>query len=79
MPKTEKVLARAWNQYGSGHRPKRLTEIIQISITPRIKLDISTYIANGKFPNVSEFIRFLIVRYLDEMETNKRYKEERKK
>jgi len=79
MPKREKILARAWNGYGSGHRPKRLSEIIQVSITPRIKLDIAEYIANGKFPNVSEFIRFLIVRYLDEMETNKRYEEERDK
>lgn len=44
----------------------KLTEIINIMVTPHIRERIEELIEQGKFPNRSEFVRYVIIKYLDE-------------
>lgn len=49
----------------------KLTEIINIMVTPYIRDKIEDMIEQGKFPNRSEFIRYLIIKYMDEEKRKK--------
>ena len=44
---------------------QKLTERVQIVVTPKMMTSIDNLINNGYFFNRSEFIRHLITRYLD--------------
>lgn len=58
---------RKFNRFGK--RNSNLTERINVFITPEMKKDIDILIKEGKFGNKSEFIRYLVRRYLDETQS----------
>lgn len=47
-------------------KPKRYTERIQVVVKPKMMSSINTLVDKGYFFNRSEFIRYLISKYLEE-------------
>lgn len=45
---------------------KELTKVIDFCITPAIRSGIDKLIEKGLFPNTSEFMRYLIIRFFEE-------------
>ena len=45
--------------------PKRLTEHVTVVITPKMLKSVTKLIEEGHFSSTSEFLRHLIIRYLD--------------
>jgi len=61
MPKRKQF--REWNQ--SSQYNKKLTENVQILLTPGTMLEIKRLLDIGVFPNISEFGRWAIRNSLD--------------
>jgi len=69
LPYDSYIKSRTHNK-GFGQNPiwgkHCLTEIINVLVTPYIKESIKKLIATGVFPNRSEFIRHLIIKFFEE-------------
>lgn len=50
----------------AGPNPPRLTERINLYITPYMRDSIEKLVKKGKFPTISEGVRYMITRYLDD-------------
>jgi len=57
---------RKFNSWGKREKSK-MTESLNLLISPQMKRGIRILIEHGKFRDRSEFIRYLIVKYFDEM------------
>lgn len=51
-----------------GNRPNELTERISVLLTPQQMRGVNIIIRSGKFNTYSEFIRYLIVKYFDDLQ-----------
>ena len=51
---------------GPGRHNGNLTERLNILVTPQMMKDVQLLLNTGSFPNVSEFGRYVIRKYLDE-------------
>ena len=72
----EKLFPSDMRKYNRpGHRPNELTERISVLLTPKQKRGVDIIIQSGKFNTYSEFIRYLIVKYFDEITNIKNYLE----
>ena len=70
MGRTKATDFRKYNEGTWKNRPKkRLSEQVLCLISPSTKYAIQKLIEKGRFPNTSEFMRHLIIRYLDETES----------
>lgn len=57
---------RRFNSWGKRKKSK-MSESLNLLISPQMERGINLLIREGKFKNKSEFIRYLIIRYFDEM------------
>lgn len=55
-----------YNNY-KGPKGKKLTKIVSVPITPKQERGIELIINSGKFSSKAEFVRYLIIKYFDEM------------
>jgi len=53
-------------KYNKGrNRPKKLSEQLNLFISPKMLKSIEKVVKNGDFPNKSEFVRYVIRNYFD--------------
>ena len=64
---------RIFNIGGRKGRPITMTERVQVMVTDKVLEAIDFLVEIEKFPNRSEFIRHLIVKYFDNIKSDYRY------